>query len=481
MIAPMRAGVIGSSIGGMATAMALAREGIEVTVFESDPSQPPPTLGPRDRWDRQGVPHLYQAHSFLAAFVHTMRTIAPGFIDELEEAGAVHLKGAQLMPPQIADRSDEIGPALDEMSIVCARRPFVESMLRNRLLREPNIELRTGVDVVGLQAGPEDGLTNVRGVVDAEQGVHRFDVVIDATGRRTAVDRWLGAIGAPPPSFLAEPADQIYFSRYYHLKTSDLPLLNNGFNAVQPLPWAVALVFLGDNATIQVALGCLPEDTEFKTVRHAGAFQAMAEMAPAVAGWVHPDVAEPISEVSPMGNLNNHLRRLVVDGAPIVTGLHLVGDAAMITNPQYGRGVSHAACHGAFVAKKIAEHADDPRKQALMIDDEIERMLVPSFETSIRMDRVRAQSWRKILGLPQPDESTVTIPATPVDLFRAMLASARDPIVWHAISRGALLLDPPGRWAADPEIIDRIMAVELLPPPAPIDRHEVMEKVKAAL
>lgn len=477
----MRAGVIGSSIAGMATGLALAREGIEVTIFEADPSPAPVALGPRDRWERQGVPQLYLAHAFLSAFVQTMRSVAPGFIEELEEAGSLHLKGSEIMPPQIAPRSGEIGPALDGLSVLCARRPFVEALLRNRLLREQNIALRTGVPIVGLQATTEGGVAHVNGVSDATGGTHRFDVVIDATGRRSAVDVWLAAIGARPASFVSEPTHQIYFSRYYVLKTSELPVLNNGFNAVQPLPWGGCLVFLGDNGTIQVAMGCLPEDAEFKIVRHSEVFQAMAASAPAVADWVHPDVSEPVSEVAPMGNLNNHLRRLVIDGAPVVTGIHLVGDAAMITNPQYGRGVSHAACHGAFVGRTIAEHSDDPRKQALLIDEEVERMLVPSFLSSIRTDRVRAQMWRNALGLSELADANVLLPQLDVDPFKAMVASGRDPIVWHAISRGAMLLEPPGRWADDPEIVERIERVELPQPPAPIDRAGVMEKLKAAL
>jgi hypothetical protein len=44
-----------------------------------------------------------------------------------------------------------------------------------------------------------------------------------------------------------------------------------------------------------------------------------------------------------MAGLHNTMRRLVAGGAPVVTGLHAVGDSVCTTNPTQGRGrVTHA-------------------------------------------------------------------------------------------------------------------------------------------
>jgi type II secretory pathway pseudopilin PulG len=38
-----------------------------------------------------------------------------------------------------------------------------------------------------------------------------------------------------------------------------------------------------------------------------------------------------------MAGLHNTLRRLVVDGTPVATGLHAIGDSVCTTNPTLGR------------------------------------------------------------------------------------------------------------------------------------------------
>ena len=43
-----------------------------------------------------------------------------------------------------------------------------------------------------------------------------------------------------------------------------------------------------------------------------------------------------------MPGLHNTLRRLVAGGAPVITGLHAVGDSVCTTNPTLGRGLSLA-------------------------------------------------------------------------------------------------------------------------------------------
>jgi flavin-dependent dehydrogenase len=43
-----------------------------------------------------------------------------------------------------------------------------------------------------------------------------------------------------------------------------------------------------------------------------------------------------------MGGLHNSMRRLAVDGVPVVTGLAAVGDSVCTTNPTFGRGLALA-------------------------------------------------------------------------------------------------------------------------------------------
>jgi hypothetical protein len=65
----------------------------------------------------------------------------------------------------------------------------------------------------------------------------------------------------------------------------------------------------------------LAADRRFRTLRDPGVFTAVLRTIPTYAAWL--DVLDPISDVFPMAGLHNTLRRLVADGSPVVTGLHV--------------------------------------------------------------------------------------------------------------------------------------------------------------
>src|ERR1700757_707797 len=80
--------VAGGSVAGMATALALARAGAEVTVVERDPV----TLAtdPEEAFasSRPGVPQAHFLHAFLARMVQVLRARFPDVLDDLLHAGA---------------------------------------------------------------------------------------------------------------------------------------------------------------------------------------------------------------------------------------------------------------------------------------------------------------------------------------------------------------------------------------------------------
>lgn len=55
---------------------------------------------------------------------------------------------------------------------------------------------------------------------------------------------------------------------------------------------------------------------------------------------------------------------LVVDGTPVATGLHAIGDSVCTTNPTLGRGLAMALSGAADLADTIGENAADPVGQA---------------------------------------------------------------------------------------------------------------------
>jgi hypothetical protein len=104
----------------------------------------------------------------------------------------------------------------------------------------------------------------------------------------------------------------------------------------------------------------LAADRRFRVARDPAVFTAVLRTVPACAAWL--DVMDPITDVFPMGGLHNTLRRLVVDGRPVATGLHAVGDSVCTTNPTLGRGLALALTGAADLADTLAGSGGDPAR-----------------------------------------------------------------------------------------------------------------------
>src|SRR5207245_10725666 len=89
-------------------------------------------------------------------------------------------------------------------------------------------------------------------------------------------------------------------------------------------------------------------------------FETVARSLVATAPWRVDGVADPITDVHAMAGLRNRYRPLVDgDGEPLVHGFVAVGDAAVCTNPLYGRGCSLAFVHAFGLADALHENAGD--------------------------------------------------------------------------------------------------------------------------
>src|SRR5205814_2971197 len=127
------------------------------------------------------------------------------------------------------------------------------------------------------------------------------------------------------------------------------------------------------------------DDRDLRTLTAERAFDAAVTCFPALQAWA--DRAEPITGVEVMGGLINRRRRLVVDGEPVVTGLVAVGDAAVCTNPLYGRGCSLAMVHAFALADVLAAHNGDDRQLALAFDAVTRSELDPWYVAAVMQDK----------------------------------------------------------------------------------------------
>ena len=337
----LHAVVAGGGLAGLATALFLGRRGYQVTVAERDARLP---AGGADSvfsaWPRPGVPQARQPHNFLGRCVRVLRQEAPDVYDTLIARGAL---------PIPLDLGEGPGDA-----VLCARRPLIESIIRQAAQAEPTVAIRAGTAITGLLVQPGEAPV-VTGVVTGAGDTIRGDIVIDAAGRRSPLPALLHARGTRPAQAISQDCGLMYISRYYRLRPGrDYPRVDTPIMAV--LDWARAMAFPADNGTFALLATITAQDPLRRTLCTDDGFARFHAAVPAIAPWLH--AGRPISRLRAMGRLENRYRRLTDSGGPIAGGLVLVGDSALHTNPTAGRGTSLAFAQAQHLAATLGNAAD---------------------------------------------------------------------------------------------------------------------------
>lgn len=454
--------MLGGGVAGLGSALTLAERGHDVTVVERDettlPSSPDEAF---EHWPRRGAPQVRHSHAFLARLRNLLRDRQPHLLDDLLAAGATELRFTETLPDTLTDRSPMAGDE-DLVALACRRTTF-EWVLRRDALEARGVRLVQGA-VEGLEGA--DG--RVTGARLAGGDVLRADWFVDATGRRSPLPAWLSDLGGPPLEEREEDTGIVYSSRFYRLRRdAELPPVV-GMNAGD-LGYLKFAVFLGDNDTYSITFGVPAEDGELRALLREPGFTAAARTIPALAPWVDPGVADPITGVEVMARLLNRSRRFIVDDRPVVTGLLAVGDAHTCTNPLYGRG-----CALGFVSAHLLADALDGEGEggavgvALAYEAAMRREVHPWYRSAVAQDR-QDRSGR---GLSVPDDAegdltggAAAAAALDPDSVRSLLrdglfpAARTDPVVFRAFLRTFNLLDPPERIMQDGDVLARVLTV----------------------
>ncbi|ALG08674.1 FAD-dependent oxidoreductase [Kibdelosporangium phytohabitans] len=444
--------IIGGSVLGLGAAIALADKGHQVEILERSADPQPSTVDDAFTAKRPTVPQGVQSHAFASLGCNLLRDRAKDVHDELLASGCTEVQLADYTPPTLG--KVEPRPEDKDLRMVIARRSTFELALRKRAQARPNIRFSAGRTVRGLVT--ENGkVTGVR----LEGGyTHPSDIVIDATGRRSAAETWLTDAGLPAPTTQSESCKITYYTRFYKLTAAAPPgPINRGFGAGGLWDHYTAVLFLGDNKTFSISFGILPDDTALKGLRNEEAFTAAVRATPLLAGWVAPGNSEPISPVHAMGSLDNSLRL-----PQPVQGFFGIGDSVCTTNPSYGRGVSLGLQHAYLLADMLDEHPEVGPKQAQAYVELTERLLRPWWEEAIINDRGRAAMWEATVAGQPPQRP----PAGVVNFGIAVAASTKDEEVWRRVANVMMMLKTPDTLYQDPEIKARIgKALAGGPPP----------------
>ena len=162
------------------------------------------------------------------------------------------------------------------------------------------------------------------------------DLVVDATGRRSPLPRWLIAAGARSPIEEIDDSGFIYYGRHFRSADGSTPPAFGPL--LQHYDSLSILTLPADNGTWGLGLITSAKDSALRVLKDPDAWTTCAKSYPLVAHWLD---GEPIDDqVAVMAKLEDRHRSFCVDGQPVATGVLAVGDSWACTNPSVGRGIS---------------------------------------------------------------------------------------------------------------------------------------------
>ena len=463
--------VIGTSISGLAAALALGRRGYDVTCFERDATpMPNDHLEAFARWDRRGAAQTRHSHVLLAPLVKLMKAHAPDFYRRVIDAGAEELGFAELVRSNF--KTVELEPGDEDICFLACRRVVFEFLLRKYVAERHDVRIIEGATVTGLTATPSSppSITGVRYDHAGRSAELQADVVIDASGRHGAGDAWLAGVGAAPAVKESNPCGIFYTSRFYRLRDgADYPQVDGrkstagGVQGID-LGYLKAGLFRADNRTFSITLAADPEDGAMRVVANEREFDVAAEHIEATQAWVAPETSEPISKVYLYGNLSNVHKNFVPNAAPVALNYFAIGDAHVHTNPISGRGCA-LGWVSAFELAEVLGAVTDPTQRAIAFEARVDQLILPWYRLQVGQDKQSIEINKALQRGEDPYEfvkadGTIDAAKQRLAIFRKGIgAAAREHIdVLRALFRHTNLLDLPDALFARQDLLGKILA-----------------------
>ena len=471
--------VLGGGVAGLAAGLALGRDGHRVTVLDRDDlgvGEPLEAL----TWERPGVPHFQQPHAFTPRGRKELLTTFPDVYEALLAAGAWDLD----LRPRIRGR--ETRPDDAELAFVAARRPLIEWALRRASAAQPNVVLRGNTRAIGLDASSRtkkgEAGPSIHGVKTAD-GTVVADLVVDAMGRRTPSPGWLRAIGGIPMTERSSDCAILYYCRYYRVR--DGRTLPDGPWLPGPrgdLGYGAFSTFPGDNRTFAALLAFPPGDRALKTARHAQAFTAAISAVPALDAWTNAETSEPITDVLPMGSLQNTIRAFD-DGRAPATGFVGIGDAVIHTDPVLAMGLAFALIHARRLAAAVREVDGDTQAVPYAFEAMARAEMEERFAYVSAIDDTRTRLWAgEAIDITHADGGDYPF----FTYGAAGVASLAEGELARALVRRNQFLDPLSVLDEDPALIAQLEAFWTRlrapgQPPTGPSRQALIELMRAAM
>ena len=341
--------VLGASMAGLLAARVLCGHFTRVTLLERD------ALSEQVQ-SRKGVPQGRHLHVLHAKGEELLNQWFPGLSADLIASGAARLDvPGDVLWFHLGGYNVRFQSGLTTLAM---SRPLLESHVRQRVLRLPNLVCRQRHEAVTLamhadrsrvtgivvRRVPADGLTEL---IDA-------DLVVDATGRGSRSPVWLESLGYGRPAETAVNIGIGYTTRLYRQNAAILPDAKAIF--IQPTPphqKRLGTLFPIEGGRWIVTLGGY-HDHHAPADEQGFLAHARALSAPDLHGVLQQ--AEPVSDLAVHGfpsSLRRHYERM----KDLPEGYLLIGDALCSFNPIYGQGMTVSACEAEALDRMLTKRA----------------------------------------------------------------------------------------------------------------------------
>ncbi len=453
--------VIGGSMAGLLAARTLTDHFDAVTIVERDrlPAGPEP---------RKGVPQARHVHALWTGGLAAIERMLPHLRAELIAEGAVPLA----MPTDMAwltpaDRWARQFDATQET--VSISRTLLEWVVRRRVQALPRVHFLPERDVTGLLL---DARGDVRGaaVRDRHSGETldlTADLVVDASGRSSALPEWLAAHGFATPKETVVDGFLGYASRVF--ETPDDP--DRGWKAAYIQPSAPehsrgGILFpVEGNRWVLTLIGAnrdhAPTDEEgflafARSLRDPIICEAIASAQP----------LSPIAGFRQTANRRRHYERTALPGRLIA-----IGDSLCAFNPVYGQGMTVAAKEVEAMAKALRTCGGPDRLTTVVhrAQRHVARCVEGPWTLSTSSD----------LRFPETEGGRLTVPTRIINSYmdRVIAALSDDPVVNAAFLRVLNMVDPP-QALFHPRVARRALApARRAPGPRPATTASVPDRV----